>query len=168
MWNTAGALKVGIAAVIFAVGVLVGLSFTMPWRQQPRSRDSKGIPVPSWSGPVDLHILPSPRRGQEAVERFTLRRGQPATILHLPQVIPKTGNPDEKFRLIVQDDSGVVVFDQTHTRSEMDRAFERWGVMPIFLPALSLPAGRYEVIVLRDATPRDQVAAIPFEIARED
>jgi hypothetical protein len=116
---------------------------------------------------VDLHILPAPTRG-EAVPRFRLRKDQPATILYLPRVIPKKGSPDERFRLLVQDGDGVVKFDQSYARSEMERAFDSWGAMPVFLPVSGLPSGRYEFVVLREAAPPEKVAVIPFDIARED
>jgi hypothetical protein len=162
--STAGLLAA--AAGILAVGVLVGVMVTAQWRPRPVAPGASAPGLPAWRGPVDLHVLPSPQRG-EAVARFVLKKGQPATILHLPRVFPGGGNPADRLRLLVQSEEGAVKFDRIYARSEMERAFESWGVMPIFLPASILPDGRYEVLVLREAEPPEKIASIPFEIVRE-
>jgi hypothetical protein len=155
------------AAGILAVGVLIGLAVSAGRSSRATATGASPGTQPAWSGPVDLHVLPAPQRG-EAVTRFVLKKGQPATILHLARVFPAGGNLEDRIRLLVQSDKGVVRFDRVYKRSEMERAFESWGVMPIFLPASTLPAGRYELIVQRDDPSAEKIAAIPFEVTREE
>jgi hypothetical protein len=165
-YTRAGQLRA--AAALIGVGVLLGAGLAALWPRQSSLPAARAGALSSWSGAVDLHLLPAPTRKEESVTRFTLRKGQPATILHLPKVIPGAGSPDEKFKIVVRRPSLAPVFDQSYTRSEMMKAFDSWSVMPILLPASSLPAGRYELIVSREADPSDQVAVIPFEIVREE
>src|SRR5262249_26215958 len=124
-----------VAAALIGVGVLLGAGLSVLGRRPSPSRESAWDSSPSWSGEGDLHLLPAPRRKEETVTRFTLKKGQPATILHLPKVIPDAGSPDEQFRLIVRGTSMAPVFDRSYSRSEMMRAFDSWGVMPILLPS---------------------------------
>ena len=166
--TAASGWRLGAAAAgILAAGILIGVAVTAGRSSRPAPIDTGSLSTPSWSGSVDLHVLPPPQRG-EAVARFVLKKGQPGTILHLPRVIPRDGSPADRFRLLLRGEEGTVRFDQVYPRSEMERAFETWGVMPLFLPASSLPSGRYELTVQRDDPSAEKVASIPFEIAREE
>jgi hypothetical protein len=169
LWSRGGmpAVRLGVAAGLFALGLVLGVGLKAFWRGRGKSGEAPAISMPSWSGAVDLHLLPAPTR-REGITRFTLRKGQPATILHLPNVLPGAGSPDERFRLAVKRRDAGAVFEQTYTRAEMMRAFNRWDVMPILLSSSNLPAGSYEVIVSRERDPDQELAVLPFEIVREE
>ncbi|HEU5180961.1 MAG TPA: zf-HC2 domain-containing protein [Candidatus Polarisedimenticolia bacterium] len=165
--TTASAWQLGAAAAaILGAGILIGV-MVKAGVSRPSGTDVVPAGPTSWSGPVDLHVLPPPQRG-ETIPRFILKKGQPGTILHLPRVIPRGGSPSDRFRLLLRSGDGAVKFDQVYPRPEIERAFDAWGVMPLFMPASSLPSGRYELTVQRDDPSAEKIASIPFEVTREE
>ena len=151
------------AAALLAAGVVLGMGLTALWHRS-FGPGTDGMSPSAWSGPVDLHLLPAPTRGEESLAQFRLRKGQPATILHLRRVLPDPHSPDERFRVIIRAASGATVYERVHTRAEMERDFDQWEVMPIYVPAAP---GKYELILMRETAPAERVLESPFELVPE-
>jgi hypothetical protein len=153
-WLAIGGLTAAAAAMLVANCYL---GFVELPRMRERLADmtasldqmKMGQQATPWSGPVSLVVLTGPLRssGGDETPTIEVKPGQPAVPIGLTPVLSPEAKPQDRLLFQIREATGKQVWELGMTVSEVKRALGAGRVVTFLIPAGSLAAGDYNLVV---------------------